>query len=81
MTEPQSHDPGPAEPLGGQAGPPATPRWVKIAGAVVALAVLAVLAKVLLGGGAGGHGPSMHGGLGGTAAPAGVALAGPVAGR
>ena len=50
--------------------PPATPRWVKVTGIVAVLIVLAALVKVLFGGGVGGHGPEMHGGLGGT--PAGV---------
>ena len=68
MTEPQSRDRDDTRsgaPRGGQAQPPATPRWVKISGVVLVLAVLAVLAKAVVGGGLGGHGPGMHAGLGG----------------
>ncbi|MEX2290565.1 MAG: hypothetical protein WD794_09600 [Mycobacteriales bacterium] len=80
MTEPQSIDSNGADAAAtsaGQAQPPATPRWVKITGVVLALFVLAVLAKVLIGGGVGGHGPGMHGAFGGLAPPAssGAALA------
>ena len=69
MTEPHS----PNEPDGSNTGPPAdgpkppaTPLWVKVVGVVVGLLALAVLAKVLLGGDVGEHGPGMHGGLGNT---------------
>lgn len=44
------------------ARPPATPTWVKALGIALAVIVLLVLAKVLLGGGLAGHGPGMHGG-------------------
>lgn len=67
MTDPQSTPstddligPAPSE----QGRPPATPRWVKISGAVLVLIVLAALVKVLVGGGVGGHGPGLHSGLG-----------------
>jgi hypothetical protein len=46
--------------------PPATPRWVKITGVVLALIVVAVVVKLAFGGGVGGHGPGMHGGMGST---------------
>ena len=74
MTDPQSptstdQDSNAVQPDGGPK-PPATPRWVKITGAVIALFIVAVLAKVLFGGGVS-HGPGMHGGLGTTtSAPA-----------
>lgn len=42
--------------------PPATPAWVKALGVALAVLVLLVLAKALLGGGLAGHGPGMHGG-------------------
>ena len=60
MTEPL-HDAAPAQDLP-PARPPATPTWVKALGLVLALMVVLVLAKVLLGGGLAGHGPGMHGG-------------------
>ena len=74
MTDPQrpistDHDSNAVQPDGGPK-PPATPRWVKITGAVLALFVVAILAKVLFGGGVS-HGPGMHGGLG-TTTPAAV---------
>ena len=51
----QQHDDVPAR----QAGPPATPGWVKLLGVAAALlVVIFVLAQVL----GGGHGPGMHGG-------------------
>ena len=46
--------------------PPATPRWVKITGAVLAALVVAIVVKLAFGGGVGGHGPSRHGGMGAT---------------
>lgn len=73
MTEPRSIDSNEPDVTAASAGhsqPPATPRWVKITGVVIAVFVLAVLAKVLFGGGVGGHGPGMHGGLGSLAPPA-----------
>jgi hypothetical protein len=73
MTDPQSVNsskPNVAPTPADQPQPPATPRWVKIAGAVVAVLVLAVVAKVLFGGGVGGHGPGMHGGFGSSTPPA-----------
>lgn len=79
MTEPHDTsgpDPGPPGPTAGGPPPPATPRWVKVTGLVLALLALVVLARVLFGGGVGGHGPDLHGGLDSPAAvPAGVALA------
>jgi hypothetical protein len=73
MTDPQSVNSseqhataGPAD----QPQPPATPRWVKVAGAVIAVLVLAAVAKVLFGGGVGEHGPGLHGGLGAPTPPA-----------
>ena len=72
MTEPHGGDAPNHTTIGrtsGEPQPPATPRWVKVAGIVVGLFVLAVLAKVLLGGGVGGHGPGMHSGLGSLAPP------------
>ena len=80
MTDPQSAPTaddatGPA--ASQQARPPATPRWVKMSGVVLALIVLAVLVKVLVGGGVGGHGPGRHSGLGapGVTASASTVLA------
>jgi hypothetical protein len=73
MTEPKStdsHDPDVAARSAGQSQPPETPRWVKVTGVVIAVFVLAVLAKVLFGGGVGGHGPGMHGGLSSLTPPA-----------
>lgn len=65
MSESNSGDSGVSSPgEAEQPQPPATPRWVKIAGVVLALIVVAVLVKVLFGGGVGGHGPGMHGSLG-----------------
>lgn len=79
MTDPQniaSNDPGlRAMPAGNEPQPPATRRWVKITGAVVALIVLAVLAKVLFGGGVSGHGPGMHSGLSSRSTPTSADLA------
>lgn len=48
------------------------PRWVKVAGIVVAVLALLVAIVLLVGGG--GHGPRRHGsgGAGGRAMPAGV---------
>lgn len=46
--------------------PPATPRWVKVTGVVLALIVVAVVVKLAFGGGVGGHGPDRHGGMGST---------------
>lgn len=60
-----SGSPGPGEPR-----PPVTPRWVKITGIILGVILLAALAKVVLSGGVGGHGPGLHGGLGSTAAGA-----------
>jgi hypothetical protein len=37
------------------------PRWIKVAGIVVAVVVLLVAVVLLLNGGGGGHGPSRHG--------------------
>lgn len=74
MTEPQSIDsnePDVTATSAGHSQPPATPRWVKITGVVIAVFVLAVLAKVLFGGvGVGEHGPGRHGGLGSLTPPA-----------
>lgn len=73
MTKPQSIDsnePDVTATSAGHSQPPATPRWVKITGVVIAVFVLAVLAKVLFGGGVGGHGPGRHGGLGSLTPPA-----------
>lgn len=73
MTKPQSIDsnePDVTATSAGHSQPPATPRWVKITGVVIAVFVLAVLAKVLFGGGVGGHGPGRHGGLGSLTRPA-----------
>lgn len=73
MTDPRSTDSNEPDvttnPVADVPKPPATPRWVKISGVVLALVVVAVLAKVLFGGGAGGHGPGMHGGLGVPSTP------------
>lgn len=44
------------------ARPPATPTWVKALGIALAVLVLLVLAKALLGGSLAGHGPGLHGG-------------------
>lgn len=46
--------------------PPATPRWVKITGALLTVIVVAIIVKLAFGGGAVGHGPGMHGGMGAT---------------
>lgn len=46
--------------------PPATPRWVKITGVVLAVIVVAILVKLAFGGGLGAHGPGRHGGTGST---------------
>lgn len=83
VSEPQSpisndHDSSAVQPDDGPE-PPATPRWVKITGAVIALVVVAVLVKVVFGGGVS-HGPGMHSGLGTStpalaAVPGGTALA------
>ncbi len=73
MSEPQSIDsnqPAVTATSAGHSQPPATPRWVKITGVVIAAFVLAVFATVLSGGGVGGHGPGMHGGLGSLTPPA-----------
>lgn len=48
------------------------PRWVKLAGLVVAVVVVLVVVIMLLDGGGGGHGPQRHGGRGGATAPGGV---------
>lgn len=70
MTDSSSTDPDTAGlGQGDGAQPPATPRWVKITGVVLALVVAALLAKAVFGGGISGHGPGMHGGLG-AATPA-----------
>ncbi|MEO3809193.1 hypothetical protein ABGB17_09360 [Sphaerisporangium sp. B11E5] len=58
MTDP-SHRPGP---YGDDAR---VPRWVKVTGVVVAVAVVLAVAMMLTGG-LGGHGPSRHGGMGAT---------------
>ena len=43
--------------------PPGMPRWVKVAGIVLAVIALLVVVMLLVGGG--GHGPQRHGGAGG----------------
>lgn len=60
MTEPE-HDAAPDQDLPA-VRPPATPTWVKALGIVLALIVLLVLAKALLGDGLAEHGPGRHGG-------------------
>lgn len=59
MTEP-AHEAAPQSPPSDR--PPATPTWVKVVGIALAVLVLLVLAKSLIGGGLAGHGPGMHGG-------------------
>ena len=49
--------------------PPGMPRWVKVAGIILAVVALLVVVMLLVGGG-GGHGPQRHGGAGGQAPPA-----------
>jgi hypothetical protein len=44
--------------------PPGMPRWVKVAGIILAVVALLVVVMLLVGGG-GGHGPQRHGGAGG----------------
>jgi hypothetical protein len=51
--------------------PPGIPRWVKVAGIIVAVVALLVVVMLLVGGG-GGHGPQRHGGAGGQAPPSSV---------
>jgi hypothetical protein len=51
--------------------PPGMPRWVKVAGIIVAVVALLVVVMLLVGGG-GGHGPQRHGGAGGQAPPSSV---------
>ena len=51
--------------------PPGIPRWVKVAGIVLAVVALLVVVMLLVGGG-GGHGPQRHGGAGGQAPPSSV---------
>jgi hypothetical protein len=75
MTNPQSTNEPDLTMPANESKPPATPRWVKITGAVVALIVLAVLAKVLFGGGVSGHGPGMHSSLGSISTPTSSGLA------
>ena len=60
MTDPTQDTSRAQDPAAAQ--PPATSAWVKALGVAVAVLVLLVLAKVLLGGGLEGHGPGMHGG-------------------
>jgi hypothetical protein len=48
--------------------PPGMPRWVKVAGIILAVVALLVVVMLLVGGG-GGHGPQRHGGAGGQAPP------------
>jgi hypothetical protein len=54
--------------------PPGMPRWVKVAGIVLAVIALLVVVMLLVdgGGGDGGHGPQRHGGAGGQTAPSSV---------
>jgi hypothetical protein len=54
--------------------PPGMPRWVKVAGIIVAVVALLVVVMLLVGGGGGGggHGPQRHGGAGGQTAPSSV---------
>lgn len=65
MTEPTV--PVEAEAAAEQPQPPGMPTWMKAVVALALLAVLGVVAAMVLGGG-GGHGPGMHGGLGGVPA-------------
>ena len=51
--------------------PPGMPRWVKVAGIILAVVALLVVVMLLVGGG-GGHGPQRHGGAGGQAPPSSV---------
>jgi hypothetical protein len=51
--------------------PPGMPRWVKVAGIIMAVVALLVVVMLLVGGG-GGHGPQRHGGAGGQAPPSSV---------
>jgi len=52
------------------------PRWVKVTGLIVAIAVLLIVVMMLMGGGRG-HGPQRHGGAGGATPPVGVAASVP----
>jgi hypothetical protein len=56
--------------------PPGMPRWVKVAGIILAVVALLVVVMLLVGGGGGGggggHGPQRHGGAGGQAPPSSV---------
>lgn len=45
-------------------GPPSTPRWVKVSGAIALVVVVLVGLMLLVGGGPGGHGPGRHTGSG-----------------
>ena len=60
---------------GPRASGPGAPRWAKVSAIVAAVLVVLVVALVLLGGGAGKHGPGRHlpsGDAGGQASPASV---------
>lgn len=75
MTEPTvpvELDAGAEQP---QAQPPGMPTWMKAVVALGVLAVIAVIAVMVLGGG--GHGPGMHGGLGGVPGPGAEAAGSP----
>ena len=56
---------------GGRSAPPATPRWVKVAGIVVVVLVALVVVMLLLG-----HGPAQHiaAAVSDWSAPTGVAM-------
>ena len=63
----------------GRRSDPGSPRWVKVSAIVAAVLVVLVVALVLLGGGAGKHGPGRHlpsGDAGGQASPASVTRTG-----
>ena len=66
---PRSRDPGEAAGVGADRGsPPGMPRWVKVAGIILAVLVLLLVIVLLISGGE--HGPRRHlsGGAGGQLA-------------
>lgn len=69
---PGTSDSGVAPGSGPTAGPP---RWVIVFG-IVAVVVALLVVVLLITGGAGGHGPSRHGGMSGNQPTAGASLRG-----